>query len=97
MNAVATPQVEFVDKHQAAKIFGVQPGTLKKYRKEEKLVEGIHFVHLSAQTIRYNKVLLEDLVINWHDPIRHQQVVESYLAALPGNRKSRKGGAEHGC
>jgi hypothetical protein len=89
MNLV-TPQVEFIDKHQAAKILGVQPGTLKKYRKEEKLIEGVHFVRLSAQAIRYNKVLIEDLVINWNDPLRHQQVIANYLASLPGNRKSRK-------
>lgn len=85
----ATP-FEFIDKHEAAQILKVHPGTLNRYRQEGKLIEGVHYTRLSSQTIRYNKALLEDWVANRDDPAAHRRAIEVFLASLLGNQSKKR-------
>jgi hypothetical protein len=87
MNSV---QFEFIDKHEAAKLLKVHPGTLNRYRQEGKLVEGVHFTRLSSQTIRYNKALLEDWVANQDDPGAHRRAIEVFITSLLGNQSKKR-------
>jgi hypothetical protein len=84
---------EFIDKHEAAQLLKVHPGTLNRYRQEGRLIEGIHYTRLSSQTVRYNKALLQDWAANREDPAAHRRAMEIYIASLLGNQPRRKGAA----
>jgi hypothetical protein len=74
---------QFGTKRAAAKLLGLSPETLKKYRLHDKtLVEGIHWIKLNSRTIRYNLPLLADWLQNRHNPAAHQKAIEQYLSAL---------------
>jgi hypothetical protein len=83
-------QFDFIDKHEAAKLLKIHPGTLNRYRQEGKLVEGVHFTRLSSQTVRYNKALLEDWVANQDDPCAHRRAIEVFITSLLGNQPKKR-------
>ncbi|MBD2122894.1 hypothetical protein [Trichocoleus sp. FACHB-262] len=80
-----------VNKHEAARILGVSPETLKKYRlqPESSLIEGIHYHVWNPRTIRYNPNLIADWGLNRAHPEQHQKTIEAYIASLPSNQRKR--------
>lgn len=81
----------FIDKHQAAKITGISPQTLKRMRLDGRLIEGVHWVAVNRLLVRYNKLLLEDWISSQGHPERHQAAIESFLASLLSNQPRRAG------
>ncbi len=80
----------FVDKHAMAKVTGVSPHTLKRYRLQGHLIEGIHWIRINSRCIRYNQELTQDWFSNRHDPSAHLQAIEVYLASKVGKKKIRQ-------
>lgn len=80
-----------VNKHEAARILGVSPETLKKYRlqPDSSLIEGIHYHVWNPRTIRYNPNLIADWGLNRAHPEQHQKTIEAYIASLPSNQRKR--------
>jgi hypothetical protein len=92
---VSNVQFDFIDKHEAAKLLKIHPGTLNRYRQEGKLTEGVHFIRLSSQTIRYNKALLEDWAANLDDPAAHRRAIEVFITSLLGNQFKQRRSSSH--
>ncbi|MEM6432604.1 MAG: hypothetical protein AAF773_01910 [Cyanobacteria bacterium P01_D01_bin.115] len=61
--------------------------TLKKYRLQGLLVEGIHWVRVNSRCTRYNLELIQDWLHNRQDPAAHQRAIEIYQASLLSNQR----------
>ncbi|MEO0984038.1 MAG: hypothetical protein AAFY20_00655 [Cyanobacteria bacterium J06639_14] len=61
--------------------------TLKRYRLQGLLVEGIHWVRVNSRCTRYNLELIQDWLHNRHDPAAHQRAIEIYQASLLSNQR----------
>jgi len=72
-----------LNKHQAAKIIGCRPRTLKSYRAQGLLQEGIHWFRINCRRITYNSYLLQDWVVNRYNWIQHEKAIENFLISLP--------------
>ena len=83
--------IRLVDKHEASKILGISPETLKKYRLQgsSTLIEGIHYHVWNKRVIRYNPFLIADWGLNRNNPQAHQRTIEAYLKSLPSNQSKR--------
>ena len=68
-----------VNKHDAAKILGCKPRTLKSYRDSGLLQEGIHWFKINSRKILYNPYLLNDWKINRYNFIEHEKAIEKYI------------------
>lgn len=79
------------DKHEAAKITGLSPLTLRDWRLSGKLIEGIHWIKLGARCVRYNVSLLRDYMATYENPEHHQRAVHNYLTSLPSNHAKKSG------
>jgi hypothetical protein len=77
----------YIDKYQAAKLTGLSVDTLKGYRLQGLLQEGIHYVRVNSRVIRYNAQLLQDWLTNRYDSVAHQRAIEIYQASLLSNKK----------
>lgn len=82
-----------VDKNEAAKILGISPDTLKRYRlqPDSTLIAGIHYHVWNSRTIRYNPALIADWGIHRNNPAAHQRAVDKYLSKLPVNQPQTRG------
>jgi hypothetical protein len=76
----------FVNKQGACQYLKLSEATLKRYRLQGLLIEGIHWVRLNSRCIRYNLDLLQDWMRNRHNPEAHQRTIEVYLANLQNNQ-----------
>lgn len=86
---------EFIEKREAANLLKCHPGSLPRYRKDEKIgwIEGVHYTRPNGQKVLYNKELLHDWLVNRHDPAAHLVAIENYQASLLSNqRRKRKAG-----
>ncbi len=81
----------FVGKGEAARCLNLSGATLKRYRLQGLLVEGIHWVRLNSRCIRYNLDLVQDWAQNRDDPAAHQRAIEIYRAGLLSNQKKTAG------
>jgi hypothetical protein len=77
----------FVGKGEATRCLNVSDTTLKRYRLQGLLMEGVHWVRLNSRCIRYNLDLLQDWVQNRDNPLAHQRAIDIYKAGLLSNRK----------
>lgn len=77
----------FASKQEAAQYLQLSGTTLKRYRLQGLLIEGIHWVRINSRCIRYNLDLIQDWLQNRHDPIAHQRAIEVYQANLLSNQK----------
>jgi len=78
-------------KYRAAEILGFSsPESLKRYRRDGRLVKNIHWFSINSRRIVYNEDLLIDWVANQSDPEAHQRAIEGYLASLPSNSRKVK-------
>jgi len=82
---------KFVPKEVAAEIVNKHPATLARYRKENRLIDGIHFVKCGNEYL-YNEPLLKDWLANGCDIANadHRNAIEVYQRQKLGNQKRRK-------
>lgn len=80
---------QFVGKREAERITGLSHETLKKYRLQGVLIEGIHWVRQNQRLILYNALLLSNFIQNRNDPNQHGIAIEHYLRSLPSQAKVR--------
>lgn len=81
----------FIQKTEAAKLIGMSTEYLKKQKRLNNLIQGVHYhQHGKTSPCVYNAELLQDWFIHRHDPDAHQIAIDNYLASLPSNRKSSK-------
>ena len=78
---------QFVTKHIISKLLKLSPETLKKYRLDGRLVEGIHWIRVNPRLVRYNLPLVQDWFQNQGDPQAHQRAIVNYHAMLLSNQK----------
>ncbi len=86
----ASQESIFIRKDAAAQLIGYAPDTLKKLRANGVLREGIHWVRINSRSVRYNKVLLMDWVINRDDAQAHERAIEMFFMSLPSNQKTAR-------
>jgi CHAD domain-containing protein len=79
--------VQFVSKQEAIHCLKLSDSTLKRYRLQGLLVEGIHWVRVNSRCTRYNLELIQDWLHNRHDPVAHQRAIEIYQAGLLSNQR----------
>lgn len=79
--------VAFVSKRHIAQYLALSGDTLKKYRQQGDWLEGIHWVRINSNCIRYNIELIQDWLCNRHDPLSHQRAIERYRSSLLSNQK----------
>ncbi|MEM8804460.1 MAG: hypothetical protein AAGF01_00210 [Cyanobacteria bacterium P01_G01_bin.38] len=79
---------QFVSKQEATQCLKLSDTTLKRYRSQGLLIEGLHWVRINSRVIRYNLELLKDWVHNRHDPVAHQRAIAVYQASLLSNQSS---------
>jgi CHAD domain-containing protein len=79
--------VQFVSKQEAVHCLKLSDSTLKRYRLQGLLVEGIHWVRVNSRCTRYNLELIQDWLHNRHDPAAHQRAIEIYQASLLSNQR----------
>ncbi|WP_013320998.1 helix-turn-helix transcriptional regulator [Gloeothece verrucosa] len=72
----------FINKQEASRCLQISATTLKRYRLQGILIEGVHWVRLNSRCIRYNLELIQNWVQNRHDPVAHQKAIENYQATL---------------
>jgi tRNA(His) 5'-end guanylyltransferase len=81
---------QFVSKQEAVRYLQLSDATLKRYRLQGQLIEGIHWVRINSRCIRYNLDLIQDWLHNRHDPTAHERAVRTYQASLLSNQKKTK-------
>ncbi|MGG6269170.1 hypothetical protein ACQ4M3_26235 [Leptolyngbya sp. AN03gr2] len=86
-NCDFSEQCIFIGKHEAAKLIGFAPDTLKKFRAKGLLREGIHWIRVNSRSIRYNKSLLLDWMINRNDLHAHERAIAIFFENQPSNQK----------
>jgi tRNA(His) 5'-end guanylyltransferase len=79
--------VQFVSKQEATQSLKLSGTTLRRYRVQGLLIEGVHWVRVNSRCIRYNLDLLKDWLHNRHDPAAHQRAIEIYQASLLSNQR----------
>ena len=78
---------QFVSKREAIESLKLSDTTLRRYRVQGLLIEGLHFVRLNSRCIRYNLDLVKDWLHNRHDPEAHQRAIDIYQESLLSNQK----------
>lgn len=81
---------QFVGKREISKLTGLSGDTLKKYRLQGILSEGIHWIRINSKVVRYNVPLIKDWFQNINNPQAHQQAIETYLASLLSSQEKSK-------
>ena len=79
--------VQFVSKQEATQSLRLSGTTLRRYRVQGLLIEGVHWVRVNSRCIRYNLELIKDWLHNRHDPAAHQRAIEIYQASLLSNQR----------
>ena len=79
--------VQFVSKQEATQSLKLSGTTLRRYRVQGLLIEGVHWVRVNSRCIRYNLELIKDWLHNRHDPAAHQRAIEIYQASLLSNQR----------
>lgn len=69
---------------------GVHKATIARWRKAGRLEQGVHYFKLNPTTILYNVALVEDWIVNQHQPHLHEQAIENFLASLPSNDRPQR-------
>lgn len=95
MDAGLTRQVfmvtQFLGKREAERLTGLSHETLKKYRLNGILTEGIHWIRINPRVVRYNAMLLLDFLQNRNDRNAHQRAIGNYQASLLSNQPCKPG------
>lgn len=78
----------WINKHSAAALLEISIHTLRTYRSLH-WQSGIHYQYLNSRTIRYNRELIIDWVVNIYYPEAHQRAIRAFLVSLPSNKNKR--------
>jgi hypothetical protein len=81
----------FVSKREISQRLSISATSLKRYRLNGRLIEGIHWVRLNSRCIRYNFDLITDWLQNRERLDIHQRAIEVYQASLLSNQPLPKG------
>ena len=71
-------KIKLIKKDRAAEILQVSPETLARYRRQKKLLEGVHYFQENCRKIRYN----EDTIVQFSlfgGTRSHLEQIETYL------------------
>jgi hypothetical protein len=90
MKVTETQPAVWCNKHEATRILGVSPSTLKNLRLNSQLIEGIHWVRFSSRCVRYNAELLKNWAATRSDSVQHNQAIAQYLNSLPSNQQKTR-------
>ncbi len=83
-------QYELIDKHEAASRTKLSDVTLKRYRLNGELIQGVHWEQINSRSIRYRSPLIEHWAQHRHDPAAHLAAIEAYECQnKAGTSKSR--------
>ncbi len=82
--------MSFVSKQEALQYLHLSEATLKRYRSQGHLLEGIHWVRINSRCVRYNLELIQDWLHTRHDPTAHERVVRRYQATLLHNQNQTR-------
>ncbi len=85
--------IVFCDSKVAEKLLKVSERTLLRYRKQNRLIEGIHWGKNPSGKILYNQQMIEDLIIckgNLKNP-EHQKFIQRCLSDRPENQPLKRG------
>jgi hypothetical protein len=77
----------WIDKRQAAALAGLSPETLRKYRYDGLLIEGIHWQAFGSRCVRYHKDMLLHFFSNFNDPKAHQAFIDIHRKGLEAQKK----------
>lgn len=77
---------QLIDKREAASRTELSESTLKRYRLNGELIQGVHWERINSRSIRYRSPLIEHWAQNRHDPIAHLREIEVYERSLKGRR-----------
>lgn len=80
----------FVSQGEITGLSGLSLSTLKRYRRENRLIEGVHWVRVGRQ-VRFNLELFQDWLANQSDKQAHLRAIEAYQASLLSNQPSKAG------
>jgi ribosomal protein S19E (S16A) len=80
----------FIQKTEAAKLIGMSAEFLKKQKRLNNLIQGVHYhQHSKTSPCVYNAELLRDWFIHRHAPDIHNVAIDSYLDSLPIQERTR--------
>ena len=65
-----------INKREAAKLLSI---TLNQWRRDGKLIEGIHFVRFNSRNVRYIQESIRDLFLNLDDPKAHDRYCQQFM------------------
>ena len=78
----------FINKQEVCKLLDISDRSLVRYREKYWLL-GAHYVK-PVQKILYNRELIEDWLVNRHNPVAHQRAIDAYQASLLSNQPKRR-------
>ncbi|MBF2029222.1 MAG: hypothetical protein IGS48_21090 [Oscillatoriales cyanobacterium C42_A2020_001] len=70
-----------INKQEAAKLLSISPCTLNQWRRDGKLIEGIHFVRFNSRNVRYIQESIQNLFLNLDDPKAHELYCQQFMKA----------------
>lgn len=70
-----------INKQAAAKLLSISPCTLNQWRRDGKLIEGIHFVRFNSRNVRYIQESIKDLFLNLDNPKAHDRYCQQFMNA----------------
>ena len=81
----------WVDKRKAEEVTGFSWRTLRNWRLQGNLTEGIHYKRINKRNdVYYNHELLNVYIANIGDSNAHQVAIDNYLRSLPSNQKRKR-------
>ena len=90
-SATAKNKFHFVSQQEIIELTGLSLTTLKRWRRKNQLVEGVHWVHVGKQ-VRFNLELFQDWLINGKlDPQAHSRAIQAFQESLLSNQPKRVG------
>lgn len=72
-----------------AKVTGLSPETIRRYRYRGLLKENLHWVTINPRLVLYIEPLVLDWFLNQNDPVAHQRAIDHYLSKLPSNQRKK--------
>ncbi len=77
----------FVTINDVTKELSISRKSIQRYRRKGDLVEGIHYIQLSYNCIRYNLELMKIWMQFKNDPDAHLKAIQNYQKSLIKNSK----------
>ncbi len=82
---------EFLKAKPLAQTLGVGVSTLKQWRKDDRLIEGVRFVRYSYNLLLYNVAMMINYIATRSDPQLHERQIQDYLKQLEKTTQKKRG------